>query len=342
MEDGWLDKRRLYMKAVRFYGIGNVNCDDIPIPTIGSNDVLIKVKYAGICGSDKHIFNKGMFVEKIPETMGHEFVGTIAKIGKNVSDFSLNDRVTANPMIYCGRCYACLQGMYNACDKLTFIGESRPGSFAEYISINAEKVIKIPEKLDLRTAVLCEPLAVAIHTMKRAVIDKTEKISIIGAGPIGMLLIAIARKIYDISDITVIDISTERLDFIKQKYPDINIQEKFFNSDKYDAIIDAAGSDKVFNEALEHIYPNGKLYVVSLSEKQYKLNINDLVNKQLKIIGCNGYDNVDIITALRYLSDRKLVLDFLISDEFDFTECKTAFELLMQSKRLVAKIIFKS
>lgn len=330
------------MKAVRFYGTGDVRCDNIPIPCVGDDDVLIKVAYAGICGSDKHIFNKGMFVEHIPETMGHEFVGKVEKIGRNVTDFSIGNYVTANPMIYCGKCYACRQKMYNACETLTFIGESRPGGFAEYISLNKEKVIKIPENLSLKTAVLCEPLAVAIHTLKRIQIDNRKKIAILGAGPIGILLATVASSIYGIRNISVIDISTNRLDFLKNKYPFICTKVKFAKQDFYDLIIDAAGSDVAFNNAIEHIYPDGSLCIVSLSEKRYSIDINLLVNRQIKLIGCNGYDNIDLVNALKYLSEKKVLIDFMVSNEFSFDECKTAFALLMQTEKLVLKIIFKN
>lgn len=328
------------MKAVRFYGIENIKCDEIAIPQINDNEVLIKVKYAGICGSDKHIFNKGMFIEHIPETMGHEFVGTIVKLGSKVKNFFIGDNVTANPMIWCNQCESCRQQKYNTCDKLTFMGESRNGCFAEFINVDQKKLVKIPPNLSLKTAVLCEPLAVAIHAVKKAKLQQNNRVAIVGMGPIGILTMLVAKKIYNVTSIDVVDISANRLDFIEKNYSEINTKNHFDRKDEYDVIIDAAGSKTAFTDDILHLKSNGSLYVISLAEINFTIDTNILVNKQLKIMGCNGYDFVDIINGLAYLSYKKIKVDSLITNEFRLVDCKQAFNLLMQSDKLILKIIF--
>ena len=130
------------MKTARYYGIEDIRCEELPIPNCGEKDVLIKVAYAGICGSDLHIYKKGMFIQNIPETMGHEFSGTVVKTGSKVHSLQAGDRVTANPMVTCGNCIACRTGRRGSCETLGFIGEVRPGCFAEYIALPQEDVIK--------------------------------------------------------------------------------------------------------------------------------------------------------------------------------------------------------
>lgn len=132
------------MKTVRYYGIEDVRYEELAVPEVGADDVLIKVLYAGICGSDLHIYRKGMFVQRIPETMGHEFVGVIEALGENVNGFKPGQLVTANPMVPCMECDSCRAGNYNTCDSLGFIGEVRPGCFAGYISMPEKDVIPIP------------------------------------------------------------------------------------------------------------------------------------------------------------------------------------------------------
>ena len=160
------------MKTARYYGIEDIRCEELPIPNCGEKDVLIKVAYAGICGSDLHIYKKGMIIQNIPETMGHEFSGTVIKTGSKVHSLQAGDRVTANPMVTCGNCIACRTGHRGSCETLGFIGEVRPGCFAEYIALPQEDVIKAPPDIDLKKLALAEPLAVEMfNQMEPGMLD---------------------------------------------------------------------------------------------------------------------------------------------------------------------------
>ena len=170
------------MKTARYYGIEDIRCEEQPLPDCGEEDVLIKVAYAGICGSDLHIYKKGMFIQNIPETMGHEFSGTVVKTGRKVHSLQAGDRVTANPMVTCGTCIACRTGRRGSCETLGFIGEVRPGCFAEYIALPQEDVIQAPPDIDLKLLALAEPLAVALNICEQAKPEPTDNILIIGPG----------------------------------------------------------------------------------------------------------------------------------------------------------------
>ncbi len=130
------------MFAARYYGIKNVIVEDVAKPVCGPNEVLIEIKYAGICGSDLHIYRKGMFVTSIPETLGHEFVGIVKEVGSKVNNRKLGDRVVGDPRVFCGNCRWCKEENYHLCPQLGFIGEVSPGCFAEFITINAKKHLK--------------------------------------------------------------------------------------------------------------------------------------------------------------------------------------------------------
>ena len=160
------------MKTARYYGIEDIRYEELPVPNCGEKDVLIKVAYAGICGSDLHIYKKGMFIQNIPETMGHEFSGTVIKTGSKFHSLQAGDRVTANPMVTCGNCIACRTGHRGSCETLGFIGEVRPGCFAEYIALPQEDVIKAPPGIDLKKLALAEPLAVEMfNQMEPGMLD---------------------------------------------------------------------------------------------------------------------------------------------------------------------------
>ena len=160
------------MKAARYYGIQDVRFETVEKPACGPTDALIQVSYAGICGSDLHIYNKGMFIQNIPETMGHEFVGVIRQVGDQVKGFAPGDVVIANPMVPCMHCPSCQAGSYNTCEGLGFIGEVRQGCFAEYIAMDQETLIKVPPQADQEKIALSEPLAVALNICDRAQADK--------------------------------------------------------------------------------------------------------------------------------------------------------------------------
>ena len=151
------------MLAARYHGIGQIRVEHLPQPECGPGQSLVKVVYAGICGSDLHIYRKGMFVSTIPEIMGHEFSGVVAQVGPGVTTLQPGDQVVGDPRVSCGTCPWCRTGAYNLCPALGFIGEVRPGCFAEYLVLEANKLIKIPAAVELRRAALVEPLAVALH-----------------------------------------------------------------------------------------------------------------------------------------------------------------------------------
>ena len=328
------------MKCARFYGIHDIRPEEIDKPVCGGKEVLIKVAYAGICGSDLHIYNKGMFIQNIPETMGHEFVGVVEEIGSGVAEYQPGDYVTADPMVPCGHCISCQNGSYNTCEELGFIGEVRPGCFAEYIVMPEEKLIPVPKASNLRSMALTEPLAVALHICERAQFRAEDRIAVIGAGPIGLLTIIAARSIYGVQDITAVDISDTRLE-LAETVGAADVTKKLKEDRLFDKVIEAAGNPHTLKLAAEHVMPNGKLYVVSIFEENTEFDINRLVASQITLVGCNVYTREDLIRAVKAISEGEVEVDPLISGEFDLTQCAEAFRILSLKNKSAAKILFK-
>lgn len=200
------------MKAVKFYGVGDVRTVDTEAATPGGGQALIRVLYGGICGSDLHIYRKGMFVERLEETMGHEFVGRVCSAPAE-SGLSEGDLVVGDPRVPCGHCRACLEGDSHRCASLGFIGEVRPGCFAEYLALEPEKLIVLPKDTDLKQAALCEPLAVAIHACKEIMRADPQRVLVMGAGPIGLLIACLLKAQYRVAQVTVADLDEFRLSF---------------------------------------------------------------------------------------------------------------------------------
>ncbi|MGE4277797.1 MAG: zinc-binding dehydrogenase [Lawsonibacter sp.] len=328
------------MKAARYHGLRDVRCEEIEKPSCGPDDALIRVSYAGICGSDLHIYNKGMFIQKIPEIMGHEFVGIIEAVGSNVKGFVPGDVVIANPMVPCMECDSCRQGSYHTCEALGFIGEVRPGCFCEYIAIGQDTLIKVPSGADLKQVALSEPLAVALNICKRANFHPEDRIALIGVGPIGLLTILAAKSLYGVREITAVDLSEVRLDLAKQVGAS-SVYQQLHDGLKFHKVIDAAGQPITFHTAAEHVEANGFVYVVSIFEQDFVFDINALVAKQATLVGCNVYTKENLKEAVRVISEGRVDVTPILSKVFDVTQCKEAFQLLNSKDKSVAKVLFQ-
>lgn len=328
------------MKALRYYGIHDVRTEEIAMPDCGEDEVLVKIAYAGICGSDLHIYNQGMFIQNVPETMGHEFDGVVVKTGEKIEKFAPGDKVTVNPMVPCGKCGSCAKESFNTCEALGFIGEVSQGCFTEYIAVKEEKLIKVPADADLRLVALSEPLAVAVNICQRADLKPDDRLALIGAGPIGLLTIAMAKQVYGVRDITVVDLSEQRLELAEALGAGraVRCLEK---EERFDKIVEAAGAPATFSMAAEHVEANGFIYVVSIFEKEFVFDINALVAAQVTLVGCNVYTSEQLKEAASLICDKRVDISPVISGEFTLEKGKEAFELLSSKDKNAAKLLFK-
>lgn len=327
------------MKTARYYGIEDIRYEELPVPNCGEKDVLIKVAYAGICGSDLHIYKKGMFIQNIPETMGHEFSGTVIKTGSKVHPLQAGDRVTANPMVTCGNCIACRTENRGSCETLGFIGEVRPGCFAEYIALPQEDVIKAPPDIDLKKLALAEPLAVALNICRQAKPAPTDKVLIVGPGPIGLLTALALKNVCGLENPTILGRSPARLSIAKALGMKTTTQ---LGDDSYfDLIIEAAGNETALSTAVAHALPGGKICVVSIFEDDFIFDINTIVAKQLSIIGCNVYETRHIQESTKLLADGIIDPSPLVTDTYDLADCREAFAALCSKDKKACKILFQ-
>lgn len=327
------------MKTARYYGIEDIRYEELPVPNCGEKDVLIKVAYAGICGSDLHIYKKGMFIQNIPETMGHEFSGTVIKTGSKVHSLQAGDRVTANPMVTCGNCIACRTGHRGSCETLGSIGEVRPGCFAEYIALPQEDVIKAPPDIDLKKLALAEPLAVALNICRQAKPAPTDKVLIVGPGPIGLLTALVLKNVCGLENPTILGRSPARLSIAKALGMKTTTQ---LGDDSYfDLIIEAAGNETALSTAVAHALPGGKICVVSIFEDDFIFDINTIVAKQLSIIGCNVYETRHIQESTKLLADGIIDASPLVTDTYDLADCREAFAALCSKDKKACKILFQ-
>jgi L-iditol 2-dehydrogenase len=198
------------MKALVLHAVGDLRYEDVPTPEPKAGEVLVRVAYCGVCGSDiPRIFSKGTY--RFPLICGHEFAGVVEQCGEGVTQFAPGDRVAVFPLIWCGRCSPCEKGRYAQCESYDYLGSRRDGAFAEYAVAPARNLLRVPQGVSLQEAAMTEPAAVALHALRRAGgCQPGETVAVFGAGPIGLMVAQWAR-IMGASSVLLFDIVEEKL-----------------------------------------------------------------------------------------------------------------------------------
>lgn len=326
------------MKAVKFYGVGDVRTVDTQMVIPEKNQALIQIYYGGICGSDLHIYREGMFVERLEETIGHEFVGRIssAPVGSGLNE---GDLVVGDPRVPCQRCQACLEGDSHRCASLGFIGEVRPGCFAQYLALDPEKLIVLPSDTDLKQAALSEPLAVAVHACKSIIQVNPKCVLVVGAGPIGLLITYLLKNQHKVAQVTVADMDKFRRERAAFAGADQAVADISVTGGKFDCAVDAVGVQGALQSAIRATRPGGSIFISAIYEKLPVVDINYLVSNEQKIYGNNAYSFVDLQEAARLIGEKRLVLDWLVTSVLPADQADQAFRLLTAGEKTALKIL---
>jgi 2-desacetyl-2-hydroxyethyl bacteriochlorophyllide A dehydrogenase len=280
------------MKAARIERPGEAVVTDVDMPIPGADDVLIKVRAAGICGTDLHIF-KGEYEAVYPIIPGHEFSGEVAAIGANVSGFKVGDRVTADPNIPCNRCLNCQRNEPNQCKNLRAIGVTHSGGFAQYVLAPEGNVFSIGD-MSFAAAALIEPLACVVWGLKQVDVQPGDSALVFGAGPMGCL-VAQALKQAGAAEVVVTDVvpwrlaMAERLGATKTVVADERQAAKLkaIVPDGYDIVADATGIPAVLEGTFQYAARRGKIWVFGVTPQgsQVKFPSYEVFRRDLKIIG---------------------------------------------------------
>jgi len=323
---------------------------DVPVPEVGDNQVLIKMKRIGICGSDIQVYHGKHKYMTFPIVQGHEGSGVIEKIGKDVKNFAVGDRVTVQPQLFCGECYPCKSGSLNVCENLKVLGVHAPGMACQYFLVDASKVLKLPENMDFDKGALVEPTAVGVHAAKKCGDIKGANIVVIGAGTIGNL-VAQAAKALGAGKVMITDINQKKLDKAAKCGIDfcVNTKEKSlkdaivenFGSRKADAIVDCAAVKASITSAIQSARRASKIVVVGNFKEPVEIEIPLLQRQEIDMIGVMMYVREDYEDAIRFLSEGKILTDEIITDYFDIKEFKQAYEYIDTHTDDVMKVMLK-
>ncbi|MFD2616622.1 zinc-dependent alcohol dehydrogenase [Terrilactibacillus laevilacticus] len=325
------------MKAGLYKSPKHVEMGQLPIPTIKKDEVLVKVSFAGICGTDMMIYFGRHPRAKAPLAMGHEFSGIIEKVHPlSVDEFSVGDRVVIEPTLSCGSCDACRSGQFHVCNLLQLIGIDHHGGFAEYVSVPTHRLHKIPSNVTEEHAAVVEPVAVAIHTVKRSSLQLGDTVLILGAGPIG-LLIGLAAQNAGAGEIIISDVSPFRLEKAKelgfhvvdsQTDDVVQVALSLTNGKGADVVFEVAGHQATIDQMLPAIKFQGKATVVSVFKNKPQVDLAAMHFRELSLTTTRCYTHDDFRTALRLMEDGRIDVAPIISHILPIEEIKKGFELM--------------
>ncbi len=272
---------------------------DVPVPEIGPNDVLIKVRKASICGTDIHIWNWDAWSQKtikVPMVIGHEFMGEIAKLGAEVVGFQVGDRVSGEGHITCGHCRNCRAGKRHLCRNTLGLGVNRPGCFAEYVSLPAFNVFRVPKEIPDEIASFFDPLGNAVHTALSFDLVG-EDVLITGAGPIGVMAAAISRHV-GARHVVVTDVNPFRLELARKlgatRAVDVRTQtlgdvmQSLGMTEGFDVGMEMSGNGQAFRDLLGVMNHGGRVAILGIPPAEVSIDWNQVIFKGLVLKGVYG------------------------------------------------------
>lgn len=339
------------MKAAVLTKPGHFEIQDRPIPTAGPDEVLIKLARCGICGTDIHIFNGHYAAENLPMVPGHEFTGTIERLGQDVSALSVGAKVVVDMNIGCGTCYWCRRNEILNCPDMQQMGITMDGAFAEYIAVPARLVIPASDDIPDNVLALTEPLACVVRAARKAQITFGQSVVVLGAGPVGNLHVQLLRTI-GAAPIIVADLSKDRTDMalrvgadVAVSDPDTLYETVMAHTDGRgaDVVIESVGSPALYRQAFDLIRKGGHVAAFGITgpDETLPLDILRTILQENSIKGSvagMGQDMHDALTLLTY--GRIDVADFT-GAEFALGDIQQAFDSLGQRPQdLKTQIVF--
>ena len=327
---------------------GKIEFREIPVPEIGENEVLIKIMKIGVCGSDIHVYHGEHPFTSYPVTQGHEVSGEVVKTGTAVSGIKPGQKVTIQPQVVCGRCYPCRHGKYNLCEELKVMGFQTTGVASHYFAVDQAKVTPLPDEMSYDEGAMIEPLAVAVHAVRRAGDVKGAKIAVLGAGPIG-ILVAQAAKGMGADQVMITDVSSLRLEKAKECGVDFCVNTRNqdfgeamvhnFGPDKADVIYDCAGNNITMGQAIKYARKGSVIILVAVFAGPGQLDLAVLNDHELDLNTSMMYRNEDYLDAIRLVNEKKVVLVPLVSKHFAFGDYLKAYQYIDENRESTMKVI---
>lgn len=340
------------MKTAVYYGPRDVRLEESEVPKIADKEILIKIHACGVCGTDIKTVMRGHPLIKPPTVLGHEIAGEIVKMGKDVMEHKIGERVVVAPYVPDGTCYYCLHGRYTMCSGL-YDQTPTPGGFAEFVKVPDNIVkkgtLEIPGTVSYEEASLTEPLACCLHGIEECHVGVGDSIAIIGDGPIGLMHLQLA-KVKGATKTILSGQLNERLKLAEELGADVTVNEteekpvekvmEETDNRGADAVIVAVGSVAAAEEGLKMVRKGGIINFFGgfPGQSELKLDPNLIHYSEVTITGTFGFSHITFANALQLIGTRKVNVDKLITHKFRLNQVLTAIDVLAERKGLKAVV----
>ena len=320
--------------------------EERPKPEPGPGEVQVKTRVVALCGSDIHLYDGTHPYRTYPTVFGHEASGWVTQVGDGVTDLSEGDHVVLEPCMWCGECYPCSIGRYNCCSRMRTVGVTEPGALADYYVVPARALHKIPEDLSPQAASLCEPHSVGFHANARGGINDSDQVVVIGAGPIGLAILAGAKQRG--AQVAIIDLIDRRLEIARRMGADLTI-----NADKADpvepirewtggnmasVVVEAVGQPKTIESTIQLVADGGRVVIAGVTEEFASFRGVDITKKELTIYGSRN--NLGVFKdAVEYVTNNADLAATMITREYPFEDAIEAFETTLAHPEQVCKVV---
>lgn len=344
-----MTNRAAYMKEPKTMYI-----KEIPVPKPSEKEVLVKIEYCGICGSDVHYYEYGRVADYVVEgdfILGHEVAGTVVEVGSQVKSLKVGDRVALEPGIGCGKCEQCKEGKYNLCkDVIFFATPPVQGALKDYVVHPEDMCFKLPDNVSTKEGALVEPLSVGLHACRQGGVTLGNSVVILGAGCIGLCTL-LSAKAFGASEIIVVDLFEKRLEFAKKmgathvingKEEDVIARvNELLRGKGADVVLETAGAPKTIYQTSLFAKPGGTVVLVGIAvQNDLQYNFGQVMSKELTIKSVFRYRNL-YPTAIAAISSGTIDVNQIVTHEFNFEDTKLAFDTVIADAENVVKGVIK-
>ncbi len=317
--------------------------EEIPEPEIGINDVLVRVRYAGICGTDLHIYQWDEWARKtipVPMAVGHEFVGEIVAVGSNVNDFFPGDLVSGEGHVVCGRCRNCLAGRRNLCASTQGVGVNRPGAFAELISLPMSNIWRHHHGISEEIAAIFDPFGNAVHTaLSFPVLG--EDVLITGAGPIGCMAIPVVQHA-GARHVVITDVNPYRLDLARKMGATLavntnetalaEVQKQLNMVEGFDVGLEMSGNAQALREMIANMSHGGKIAILGIPATETMIDLRQVIFDMITLKGVYGREMYETWYKMSVMLESGVDISPVITHRFRYDEFERGFEAMVSGQ----------
>jgi threonine 3-dehydrogenase len=317
--------------------------EEIAEPAIGINDVLIRVRYTGICGTDVHIYQWDDWAQKtipVPMAIGHEFVGEIVAVGSNVNDFYPGDIVSGEGHVTCGRCRNCLAGRRHLCAHTLGVGVNRPGAFAEFIALPMSNIWRHDPEINQEVAAIFDPFGNAVHTALSFPL-LGEDVLITGAGPIGIMAIPVVRHA-GARHIVITDMNPYRLELARKmgatlavnpmETPIAEVQKQLGMQEGFDVGLEMSGNGQALRDMISSMCHGGKIAILGIPAKEAPMNWRDVIFNMLTIKGIYGREMYETWYKMSVMLESGVDIEPVITHRFAYSDFQQGFDAMISGR----------